>query len=534
MFNYFKKINKQEFIILSLIYAGFLVVGIISFKDYGISVDEWELRILGFSNLKYLMNIFFESKANELNDILVIPELSDYLGTHGAIFSLPMAFIEYFFDITDSHIYFLFRHYINHLVFLISVFYFYKLIKQKFNNWVYGIFGILFLFLSPRIFADSFYNHKDLIFLSLFIINLYYGIQFLRNTNLKNSILFAFTTALSIDIRIMGVIIIPTIIVPLLIRNLRNVKKIIFPHLALYFSMLVFFTILFWPYLWENPFINFFKVFQTLSTFPHSGYNFYFGEYVLASFSPWHYTPVWILITTPPLYLFLFLVGLFSFSSKILKQKNYAEILNNNIDTENLVYFILFFAPIFIVITLNSTLYNGWRHLYFIYPCMILFSIKGFHFIKVNIFKSKKWLFEILIIISLVHISFTMLKYHPHQNVYFNFIAGDNVEKRFEMDYWGLSNKQAFELILKNDKSEIIKIGSAGPISLNNSKEILISKKRERILITNNMEADYIIDNYINWHGKYIKKRHEVPENFIIFHEITVNKMKILTIYKKT
>ena len=52
-------------------------------------------------------------------------------------------------------------------------------------------------------------------------------------------------------------------------------------------------------------------------------------------------------------------------------------------------------------------------------------------------------------------------------------------------------------------------------------------------LMTENNKADYIIDNYINWHGKYKKKRYEIPSNFKISDEITVGKIRILTIYKK-
>ena len=54
------------------------------------------------------------------------------------------------------------------------------------------------------------------------------------------------------------------------------------------------------------------------------------------------------------------------------------------------------------------------------------------------------------------------------------------VEKNFELDYWGLSNKQAFEYILANDSKKIIKIGSAGPISLENSLQILNIYKRKQ------------------------------------------------------
>ena len=101
------------------------------------------------------------------------------------------------------------------------------------------------------------------------------------------------------------------------------------------------------------------------------------------------------------------------------------------------------------------------------------------------------------------------------------------------MDYWGLSNKQALEYILKNDSKSVIKIGSAGPISLENSKQILSSLDKKRVMISENIESDYIIDNYINWYSKYKKKRHEIPNNFKIYKEIFVSGKRIISIYKR-
>ncbi len=533
MFNYIIKKNKQELTIVLLLYAIFLLISVIVYDDFGISVDEWELRILGFSNLKYVISLFSLSKANELNSIMPIPELSDYLGTHGAIFALPMSFIEYIFNIKDSQSYYLLRHYINHIVFLLGSFYFYLLVKERFNNWSYGILAALFLFLSPRIFAESFYNHKDIIFLSFFIINLYYGIKFLKKNSLLNASFFALTTALSIDIRIMGIIIIPCIIVPIIIKNQNKIKKVI-SSLTLYFLLLFLFTVLFWPYLWDSPLINFLKVFQKLSSFPHSGYNFYMGEYILASYSPWHYIPVWMMITTPPLYIVLFLFGIVNFAFNAFKYKSSKDIWNDDFFIEDIIYLILLFMPIFMVIALNSTLYNGWRHLYFIYPCLLIFSVRGIHYLRLSFFSKRKWVIEIFTIIFLVQISLDMIKNHPFQNVYFNFFAGDEIEKKFEIDYWGLSNKQAFEYILEKEKDTKINIGSAGPISLENSKMILNSEDRNRINITENSEADYIIDNYINWHGKIKKKKYIIPKNFVVDKNIIINGIKISSIYKST
>ena len=126
-----------------------------------------------------------------------------------------------------------------------------------------------------------------------------------------------------------------------------------------------------------------------------------------------------------------------------------------------------------------------------------------------------------------------MANNHPYQNVYFNILAGKKVQTKFELDYWGLSNKQALEFILENDNKNVIKIGSAGPISIENSKQILNPFDKSRILISENKNSDYIIDNYINWYGKYKKKRHEIPNNFEIYKEIFVSGKRIISIYKR-
>jgi len=46
--------------------------------------------------------------------------------------------------------------------------------------------------------------------------------------------------------------------------------------------------------------------------------------------------------------------------------------------------------------------------------------------------------------------------YHSLQNIYFNRLAGSNlteIRRRFEMDYWGLSQRKALERLLEIDPS---------------------------------------------------------------------------------
>ena len=94
--------------------------------------------------------------------------------------------------------------------------------------------------------------------MSLFIINLYASINFLEKKNFKNAIIFSILSALTINVRILGIIL-PVIVFIIyiinILRNTNNNEKILKP-LILFLILLPFFVFLFWPYLWENPMDN--------------------------------------------------------------------------------------------------------------------------------------------------------------------------------------------------------------------------------------------------------------------------------------
>jgi hypothetical protein len=97
------------------------------------------------------------------------------------------------------------------------------------------------------------------------------------------------------------------------------------------------------------------------------------------------------------------------------------------------------------------------------------------------------------------------------------------------MDYWGLSNAKALEYIAK-EENEIVIVGSISTTDLNISKNFLLKKYRNKLLITSEIDnSKYIINNHRNWLGKKII----VPMNYEIFYEIKIDEIPINTIYKK-
>jgi len=365
----------------------------------------------------------------------------------------------------------------------------FAIIKKRYNSWIIGILGSSFLILSPRIFAQSFYNNKDIVFMSLFVISLYTAINFLEKPNVKNAIIFSIISSLAIDIRILAVFL-PILVFLIYLINIywvENYKKNTIKPLILFLILTPFFITLFWPYLWQDPLGNFITIFKSLSNFDANIYNFYFGQYISAQNLPWHYPIVWIFISTPLFYIILFIVGfifiIHRFIRRVIKiEENdyYNNFWKGKKELQDLIFFFSFMIPLFLIIILNSTLYDGWRHLFFIYPSFLMISLLGLHIIKIFFFKKNKNLLLILSFLLLSPTLIWMFKYHPYQNVYFNFLAGKDFNNKFELDYWGLSNVNALRYIVENGDGNI-NVSQVGLSDLHLSKAFLPKKYRNKL-----------------------------------------------------
>ena len=69
-----------------------------------------------------------------------------------------------------------------------------------------------------------------------------------------------------------------------------------------------------------------------------------------------------------------------------------------------------------------------------------------------------------------------LIKFHPFQNVYFNYPIEKIANDQFEIDYWGLSNTQALRKLTKQDK--LLNICNVGLMNLEMSRKMLPQKKK--------------------------------------------------------
>ena len=519
------------------IFSLFFIVGIIVFDDYGISWDEYYHRINGFVSLNVVREYFsFDTVYPHL--VHTTKSFADTAKIYGVIFDLPMAFIESTFRIENSKNYFLMRHLFNFLIFYTACIFFYLTLRKRFKKSL-CIIGLLFLLLTPRIFAESFYNMKDLIFLSFFIISVYFAINFINNLTYKNASISALTCSLLISSKVIGIIV-PFIVIVFFLSEMMERKKFFKKDIAkiiLFLFLLIIFTVIFWPYLWNDPLFNFLNAIKTFSAHPWHGGIFYLGNYISALNLPWHYAPIWIIITVPIIYLILFFLGSILIFIKISfrfinlsNKKGSSDIWKGNNEKLDLIFFLIFYFTLFLVIELNTTLYNGWRHLYFIYPCLIFISIRGLEYLF-EIFLPKYLL--ILIYIFLLNNAYWMFKNHPYQYVYFNKFAGDYPSKFFELDYWGTSNKDTLEFIADFDKESIIKIYDFSNSPYYLSLQLMDKIDRQRFEFVKNVSnADYLVTNHYYQENNPNILNNELKKKYKLIKEFKVDKLIINSIYK--
>ena len=188
------RLDLKKYIIFILL-AGVLVLGFKTYKDYGISWDEGDQRNLGLTTYNYLFH-----------GVDSIKHCSNKI--YGVAFELPLIFVEKIFNLTDTRDLYLMRHLLTHLFFLLGAFAFYLLIDHLYNNKLLANSGFLLLTVNPLIYSHSFFNSKDIPFLSMLIICfLATSIAFKKNS-FKWYFLLGISCGILMNVRIMGVMLV--------------------------------------------------------------------------------------------------------------------------------------------------------------------------------------------------------------------------------------------------------------------------------------------------------------------------------------
>ena len=542
--------NKQKkSIILFFIYSVSILIAFITYKDYGIHIEEKFHRLNGHYWLNYLSDQFgfdnlkqiTEKKINEISDYTLSP-VSVY-NKYSVIFDLPTALLEILLNINDVQKIYYLKHILSFFLFLISSFFFFKILELRYKNFYLSFTGLILYITTPRILGDSFL-YKDILFLSCFMITFYFFYKSLKNFNYKFLLIFSIMTAISVNLRIFAILI-PILFIFLVVIKNFHIKDYIesFKKICFYLICFFLFLIILWPYLWSDPINNFFELFKSVRDDLVNVKILYDGSYVSNRTLPDYYLLEWIAISSPSLQITLFLFGFFYCLVRFIKRfisikekSIYNDLWRGNKEELDFICLLFLISFYFFFIFFNAPLYNGWRLVYFLNIFLIYFSVNILSIIEILFLRRfLKKVFYLIIFFLVSYNFYAIIKTHPFQSIYFNSLMSKERKNLYEGDFHGLAVKHFFTEILSKNKKNIINIGVAShtPIQRGLESFPVNYEKKFKILGQEYSKADYIFKNNISEVNSKLIKKYHIPNNFSKVYELEVDKVIIYEIYKR-
>lgn len=427
--------KKPVFLLLIIM----LVLGLFSFRDYGLTWDE-PLFYKYADSLGYAYSpVNWFSGHFDLNRSYG-PSADDHKNRGPAYLLLarePVYLLEHFNIDTDAA-----WHLINFLSFLFGIYFFYLICLRFIQPWTSFAASAFFGF-QPLLWGHAFINPKDMPFLVFFTGSIFLGFRMVdkigaaMGQSVRQMTIHILLPALFLGIatsnRILGPLAGLLVIVYFLSRRTTwRTAKWIFLYAIL--SIGIMYAT--WPYLWESP-SRFFQVFEFMSDNP-TILPVLFGDQIFRAYDlPRRYLPFFLFFSLTEFVWPFFFLGLIEVVRKF-----------RNDSTKLIQVFLVLLwllIPLAYALFGHPPMYDGMRHFLFILPPV--FIIAGFGFECIHNVTRKAWINIALVLIILMPGLVGILRLHPYEYTYYNtFIGGTaGAFRHYETDYWLTCYKEAVE-----------------------------------------------------------------------------------------
>lgn len=448
-----------------------LVVGRYTYQDYGMCIDEhWE-RKTAVLNYEYVVETLTDIEVEHPYE----ESLSEYRERYyGAALQMPMVLMEHLTDFTmplrDA---FLLRHLYTFVLCMGGWICFYLFCKKVFQNSWLALLGMLMVALYPRFWGEQFTNIKDLTFTATCCAAMLGTALCLEHEGKwRYEILAAFLYALCANTRFIGFVFPALLFGYRLIRDLwlegipkgegkTWMRRRLLRYVAQLVLMMVFYFLLS-PGSWSNPWKFLLEVFATFSNYnTWSGQVLFLGKWYPGNQLPWYYLLTWILLSAPLGYLALMALGIVDASRELALCAKGKRLVRYLLDEYRYAVFcgVVALIPLVTPIFKEVTLYNAWRHVYYVFPALVVVALFGFRSLW-RLLKNRRALRGLLAgltcLMLIYQVGWTAWN-HPFEKVYFNAI-GRQFADGLDRDYWYETDYHQLQRILRNDDSYRIQL----------------------------------------------------------------------------
>lgn len=329
---------------------------------------------------------------------------------------------------------------------------FIALFVRRLAGWRGALFALVVAFLSPRLLGHSLMNPKDIPFALGFAMALYYMVGFLERMprpRVRDMVGLALGMGVALGTRAGGLLLFGYLGLFVLfdlwlryrlswLRRGRVWRTYLGYGLAVVVAGYLI-GIAVWPWALQAPLMHPLEALREFSKLGVRIRVLYQGVNIMSDETPWYYLPDWIWRTIP-LTTLLGVAGGALLLPRLLRRFPPLPVW--------LAVFATLF-PIAYVIVRDSTLHDGWRHLLFVYPPMVVWAVLCWLWLEARYraFVRTRVALYVVVALTLAEPALFIAR-NPHwPYVYFNMASGgiSHAFGRFETDYWGLSVKQAVE-----------------------------------------------------------------------------------------
>ncbi len=384
----------------------YAVLGYATLHRYGVHYDELTQRSIGIENARYIAG------WGKYEDVTQ----HKYFGP---LFETPAYLLEQLVFTSPMQTKLLLRRALLFSIFLLSVFGVYRIGRRLYQHQATAMLTAMVYACWPRLFAEAHYNSKDVFFLCMGVFVLWALSAAIQKG--KFPWVACMLAGMASTVRIAGVFYFISVIW-ILLHYRFDVKRKYAVFMAICIFILSWYLV--YPAVWKTPWESFIGILRYADENPWPSPTMLAGKLMMPGNVPAYYAFLWMLVTLPLIYIVLFFAGFYT-SIKIFKKSLMVQYI-----------IILFLITVAYLIIQKPTLYNGWRHVYFIYiPIVLLVGL----YVDTIILKID---FKRIIAIS-VYLPVLLLYNMKHDYVYFNVVKNIWKPGSFSMDYWGVSARDA-------------------------------------------------------------------------------------------
>ena len=486
------------------VWALFLITGLAIVDDYGVSPDAGDQFLITIDTLNYVLH----GNPGQLGVL-----------AHrftGVAFEAPLLLLmEWGLGLEDPRHIYLTRHVLMHLFFLIGGFCCYLLAFRLSGDRLVALLVMLLFLLSPRLYAHSFFNSKDPVFASAFVMALLVVSRAFDKDSVGAYRWCGAMAGLVVNLRILGIALFAIVLVfqawawfRAKGRAARRRVVVATGTFALWGVVALFISL---PYLWGDPAGRLAEMVEVMRDHPTVHRALFRGQVFSGAALPWDYMLRWFAISQPPVTLVLGLLGLgtLGLAAGGVVKRGAGAGPGRGLGAAELRFGVLlatcFALPMVAFALLRPTSLTGWRHFYFLHGpfCLLAtFALMGLRQLSARGWR-KEWVGGAacaLTAAGLGVVAVQMAQIHPHQYLYFNFLADrktpERLRERYETDYWNMVLRQGYEWLLKEAPEAVINMRPRGVDALadiNHNVQILPPAARNRFTYDPKRDPDFYL-----------------------------------------